>query len=31
VVAVRFRTLDTELHLKAIEGPLAFELALCDF
>ena len=31
VVAVRFRTLDTELHLKAIEGPLPFELALCDF
>lgn len=31
VVAVRFRTLDTQLHLKATEGPLPFELALCDF
>ena len=31
VVAVRFRTLDGQLHLKAVEGPLPFELALCDF
>lgn len=31
VVAVRFRSLDEQLHLKAIEGPLAFELSLCDF
>jgi cell division protein ZapD len=31
VVAVRFRTLDTQLHLNPVEGPLPFELALCDF
>jgi len=31
VVAVRFRSLDGQLHLNAVEGPLPFELALCDF